>query len=235
MLTWTHLLGALAAVYLGGAMLAALRLAWYIGSEWRRYPGIWRSGELWFVACLRAVAWPLVLVLQPSALTTPGSGSDDVMDGSTIERELARKAKQDVRCSAVVRYRQPELRGSIECGEFFIRAADLEQFIIEHAAGGSTNAIQAKRLAWLRRRNELQPAPVDLPDTWEGFESWIPPLIEAGKTKIRCVRCASLMTREELVGDSDEGHIGWNHDRLRCPRGHLLLQVKSLHVNGLVL
>lgn len=225
----------LVAVYVVGTVLTTGRLAWHIWSESRRHPAIWRNGETWLVALTRILAWPLVVLISPAALTEPGSADDEPMDGSAVEEKLARRAKARRRCSAVVRYRQPGL-SQLEGGEFFIRAADLEQYVAARAAqaepaGTSPDSLYGRRLAWLRQRNDLQSAPVDVPETWEGIERWMEDLLHDGKAKVRCARCATLLARDELLSDNDEGERGWNYDRLRCPKGHLLLAIKSIHLN----
>jgi hypothetical protein len=232
---WKTLFLMLAAVYAFGAVLAAGRLVWHIRTESRRHPGIWRCGEMWLVALMRVLAWPLVVIISPEALIVPGSADDESMDGFALEKKLVRRARAERRCSAVVRYRQPGI-SHIEGGEFFVRAAELEQYVAARAArselsGTPADSFYGRRLTWLRNRNDLQNAPVDLPETWEGIEPWMQELLHDGKAKVRCVRCATLLAREELVSDNDEGEPGWNYDRLRCPVGHLLLAVKSIHLN----
>jgi hypothetical protein len=85
-------------------------------------------------------------------------------------------------------------------------------------------------LVWLQNRQRDDPSPVAVPRVWPRVIYTIDELLRAGIGSAHCPSCRKDFHAQQLTTGDESGHNGWNHNRLLCPAGHLLLKRKRIHI-----
>lgn len=219
-------------LYAAITILIALHFAWYLLFKFDRYDWQFKKGNIWIDFVLFTVLWPLLLI-RPQNLFDPGNIFKDSFGLAQRRREQDHLLENPPPCGAIIRYR-PQRGGYEETyGEFLFSAADVEQSLHDrlnqhpHLSNDDEGAI----LNWLQHRNETLKNPSDVPSVWDRFQYIASDLISAGRFEAHCLQCEIDISGDELIAKNDCGLSGWIVDRLTCPSGHVLLAVKTMHLN----
>jgi len=220
-------------LYLAGAALTALRLAWHIryglDKYDRRYCNVWST--FWFGVIL----WPLLL-LKPSNLIHPKFAEGFWSTGrAATEREQDRLETQPPPCSASIRY-VPEYDETGNCtSEFIFDAADAVAIMetrlseLPSEQHGRYPAI----LNWLRQRDSSRLAPTDVPAAWNGlFHEVAIGMLNRKLGQVKCGDCGEVVPWDGITLDSSHTNIktsGWSFTVWQCPQNHKLLTKDSVH------
>jgi len=219
--------------YCSVALFIALRLGWHMIFELDRYDWQYNRGDIWTSFALSVVLWPLMLI-KPLNLIDPRKlfeGSFGIAARMRVRDELWINPPP---CGSVICYRQEHGYYGETCGEFLFCAADVEQ-ALRRRLEESPNLLKDDEgaiLNWLLCRDEALTHPTGVPSAWSRFQYIANVLVRAGSAKVRCLKCGTDLSSEQLVANDDYGMLGWNLDRLACPNGHDLLVVQKYHVYG---
>lgn len=214
-------------IYAAGALLMVLRLGWHMLFKLDRYDWYYSKGDIWMSLAFGVFVWPLMLIRWR-----------DLIDPRKLfesSNELAARMRfldHPPLCGSVVQYCQKDSWGREMYGEFFFRAADVEQNLRERLAEAPhlRNDDEGGILNWVRRRDETLTEPTNVPLVWRRFDFVANDLVRAGNVMVRCLKCEAEFSMDQLVTNDDHGQRGWNFDRLTCPHGHNLLCVQKIHI-----
>lgn len=195
---WTFL-----CIYLGGAVLVALRIGWHIRHRMDKYDRMFSDvrGGFWFDVIL----WPMLL-LKPSCCD-----SSDV-PGKHLERRrshsaamLDRLAQNLPPCGPSIRYAPNMMSPDICDSEFVFDATAVEAIMAKRLA--ELPAAQHGRypaiLNWLRQRDPASAAPTDVPAAWNGhFRNVAVGMMNRGLGQVKCGKCSDIIPQEQISIDS---------------------------------
>lgn len=228
MSAWTFL-----SIYLAGAALVALRLAWHIRYRLDKYDLMFCDvrSTFWF----RVILWPLLL-LKPDNLIHPKFSEERWSNGrAEAERELDRMEANPSPCSASIRY-APAHDEMGECtSEFVFDAAEVAA--IMEARLAELPAEQHGRypaiLNWLRQRDTSRPDPSDVPAAWNGpFYNVAVGMLNRKLGQVTCGVCEAVVPWDGITLDSDHMSVkisGWSYTTWQCPQKHKLLTKDAIH------
>ncbi len=117
-------------------------------------------------------------------------------------------------------------------GEFTFASADVEDAILRelrehpHLAKNQVGSV----LKWLQQRDDSIHDPTAIPDRWWDFHGIADDLLRNGHGEIRCLACNRPVPNEVITQNDLTGQPGWNFNQLRCPDGHVLLRVETMHI-----
>lgn len=214
-------------IYAAGALLMALRLGWHMLFKLDRYDWYYSKGDILMSFALSVFLWPLMLIKWRN-LIDPGK----LFESRNQLAARMRLLDHPPLCGSVVQYCQKDSWGGEMYGEFFFRAADVEQNLRERLAEAPhlKDDDEGGILNWVRRRDETLTEPTGVPLVWGRFEFVANDLIRAGNATVRCLKCGAEFSMDQLVTNDDHGRRGWNFDQLTCPQGHDLLVVQKFHL-----
>jgi hypothetical protein len=134
-------------------------------------------------------------------------------------------------CGAYIRYRQAPGRGCQTFGEFIFKSADVEEVLIAHLAENPHLAHDQDGaiLRWVQNRDVSSNVPIDMPDDWWRFQYTATTLLETSRGEMYCSKCNAKVTHDQLPVTQDQSRGNWVFDTHKCPAGHLLLDVETLH------
>lgn len=134
-------------------------------------------------------------------------------------------------CSSVIRYSQHDYNEKI-LGTFLFDSDDVEDIILDKTESHSNLARgqEGAMLNWLQQRDDSDIEPTDVPKAWDRFEYIADDLLRHGYGDIFCIACDRAVSHQDLVKNDDNGLSGWNSNRLVCNAGHLLFEVKTIHI-----
>lgn len=121
---------------------------------------------------------------------------------------------------------RPRLRFVSYQGFIFL-AGDVEAALIaklrehDHLANNDEGAL----LRWVQEKVEGGQNPSPVPDEWKRFVYIANDLAQAGKGEFYCSQCGISMPTTDLTDDFEPDSI---MQRLRCPNGHIALEVQML-------
>jgi len=219
-------------VYLGIALLFAVRLGWHMFFKLDRYDWQYSKGDIWVSFALSTILWPLILI-KPRYLIDPGKlleGSFGIAARMRLRDELWINPPP---CGSVIFYRQEHGDCWETFGEFLFPASEVEK-ALRRRLKESPNLLRDDEgaiLNWLLHRDEMLVHPTNVPSLWSRFQYVANDLVRAGSAKVRCRKCGIDLSSGELVTNDEYGRIGWNLDQIACPNGHDLLVVKRMHVH----
>lgn len=228
MSAWTFLY-----LYLAGAALMALRLAWHIRYRLDKYDRMFCDvrGTFWFGVIL----WPLLL-LKPDNLIHPKFSEGFWSKGrAEAEREQDRLAVNPPPCSAMIRY-IPEHDEAGQCNsEFVFNAEEVEAIMTKRLADLPAN--QHGRypaiLNWLRQRDTSRLDPTDVPAVWHGvFHNVAVGMLNRQLGQVKCGDCAAIVPWDEIAIESSSQSLkisGWSYTVWQCPQKHKLLTKDAIH------
>lgn len=228
MSAWTFLY-----IYLAGAVLVGLQLAWHIRYRLDKYDREFCDvrSTFWFDVIL----WPLLL-LNPASLISPKfSASRWFESRAEAERERDRLEANPPPCSALIRY-VPEYDEMSDCAsEFVFDAADV--VAIMEARLAELPADQHGRypaiLNWLRQRDALSREPTDVPAAWNGlFLNVAIGMLNRKQGQVKCGACAAIVPWDDITLDStglDMKTSAWSYTVWQCPQKHTLLTKDAIH------
>lgn len=110
---------------------------------------------------------------------------------------------------------------------FTFLASDVEAALIaklnehEHLANNDEGAL----LRWVQQKVEADQNPSPVPNEWKRFVYIANDLVQAGKGEFYCSQCGISMPTTDLTDDFEPDSI---MQRLRCPKGHITLEVQML-------
>lgn len=228
MSAWTFLY-----IYLAGAALLALRLAWHIRYRLDKHDRMFCDvrSTFWFDVIL----WPLLL-LKPDNLINPKFPEKPWSKGrAKAERERDRLETNPPPCSSAIRY-TPEHDEMGECSsEFVFDAAEVAA--IMEARLAELPAEQHGRypaiLNWLRHRDTSRLDPSDVPTVWNGpFCNVAVGMLNRKLGQVKCGDCGVIVPWDEITLDSDHMNMktsGWSYTTWQCPQKHKLLTKDAIH------
>lgn len=147
------------------------------------------------------------------------------------QEERSRLWENPPPCGSVIRYVHDSIYDETY-GEFLFSANDIEHELegiikmLPNLAQDDERAI----LNWVKHRDESLAEPTDVPSTWSRFKYVANYLARAGKADIYCMHCKAGYKIDQCGTKDDQGKPGYNFDHLRCPEGHLLLMVDTVHL-----
>lgn len=219
-------IGILAAIYLGGCVLVALRFGWHMAFRLDRYD--WHYGSVWGNFWMSVVLWPL-LMTKPRSLVHPDFSSSTLgIDLAANARECHRLWATPPPCGSTVLYRPGTNGFDSTAGEFTFRASDVEQFLERRIAEFPRleDCDEGAMLNCIRRRDESQLAPTELPAVWSGMEWITMALIQSEHTQVTCLECGERVARADIAEHQFSG-VGRVFQQWVCPRQHHLLTVET--------
>jgi hypothetical protein len=219
------------AFYLLGVALTSLRLGWHMAFRLDRFDWQYARRDIWLIFVVASLLWPLLL-FRPRVLLNPGSLFQVNFSIAASARIEARFWSNPPPCGKWIRYRPHKIVLSGGEGEFRFLAAEVEEAILDKL---SDNPHLAKHqigsiLKWLQLRDESIVEPTPLPGRWWDFHAIADNLLRKGRGEIRCLACNKGVPNNLLRQNDITGQPGWNFNQLRCPDGHVLLSVETMHI-----
>ncbi len=225
-IVWYALIG-----YLVGAGLTAFRLGWHMVFRLDKFDWHWSKDEILFNSVACTVLWPLMLLVSRN-LVDPSKLMAGSYDAAARFREEARLRDNPPPCGKLIRYRPHKIVASGGDGEFVFRSSDFEEAILErlrdhpHLAEDQLSSV----LNWLRQRDESLSEPTPVPDGWWKLHDIADDILRKGRGEVRCLICNQNVPANVLQQNDMAGQPGWNFNQLRCPAGHVLLSVETVHI-----
>ena len=216
--------------YAAGSALVALRLAWHMVTRLDRFDWHFYRTEIWAAFAIIPLLWLPIVVRSPRTLVDVGellSPKGGYADHARTEHQLWHNPPP---CGASVAYAADDGDG---VGIVTIRSADLERLIV--SSHGSSpdrrDGDAAAVLRWLRARDRYSVSTTPVPSGWRNFKFLANDALRLGLGHVHCRSCRADYQPRDLATVDDEGRPGWNRTRLKCPRGHLLLDLESIHLS----
>lgn len=222
-------------IYLVGAVLVALRLAWHIRYRLDKYDH--QFGDVRGTFWLDVVFWPLWLAFNPGGLIHPVFPAERWHGGrAEAEREIDRLEANPPPCSAFVRYAPKHDEHGACDSEFVFDAAELLAVMEQRLA--ELPPKQQGRFPgianWLRQRDATRLDPVDAPAAWDDwFLKIATGMMNRGLGQVRCGQCNAIIPQERITLDHEPKGLkgsGWRYSIWCCPQGHKLLTKDAIHL-----
>jgi hypothetical protein len=217
--------------YLIGVVIIAARLGWHMVFRLDKFDWHWAKDEIWMNSVVCMLLWPLML-MKPRNLVDPSKLMAGSYDAAARFREEARLWDNPPPCGKLIRYRPHKIVASGGDGEFVFHSADFEEAILAklqdhpHLAKDQLSSV----LKWLRQRDESIAEPTPVPDGWWKLHDIADDVLRKGRGEIRCLTCNQQVPNKLLQQNDMSGQPGWNFNQLRCPEGHVLLSVETMHI-----
>ena len=134
-------------------------------------------------------------------------------------------------CGVRIRFRQAPGRGEKSFGEFIFNSADVEEVLIArlaehpHLAYDQDGAI----LRWVQHRDASSNVPSNVPSAWWRFQYTANQLLKAGRGEMHCLMCNAKVATNQPPDSQDQSRGNWVFSTFKCPDGHTLLDVETLH------
>ena len=134
-------------------------------------------------------------------------------------------------CGSYIRFKQSPGRGGQAFGEFIFNSSDVEKVLTAHIAENPhlANHQDGAILRWVQNRDVNSNVPIDIPDDWWRFQYTADKLLEEGHGEMRCLKCNATVTHDQLPTAEDQSRGNWVFSTFRCPVGHTLLDVETVH------
>jgi hypothetical protein len=219
------------AVYLLGVALTSLRFGWHMVFRLDRFDWQYARRDVWLIFVGASLLWPLLL-FRPKVLLNPGNLFHVNFSESAMGRKEARFWSNPPPCGKSIRYRPHKIVLSGGEGEFTFASADVEDAILKELREHpqlAKNQIGSV-LKWLQQRDDSIDDPTAIPDRWWDFHGIADNLLRSGHGEIRCLTCNRPIPNELIKQNDLTGQPGWNFNQLRCPGGHVLLSVETMHI-----
>jgi len=219
------------AFYLLGVALASLRFGWHMVFRLDLFDWQFARKDVWLIFALALLLWPLLLFF-PKLLLNPSSLFQMNFSQEASRRKEARFWSNPPPCGKSIRYRPHKIVLSGGDGEFTFASADVEDAILSelrehpHLAKNQIGSV----LKWLQQRDDSIDDPTVIPDRWWDFHGIADDLLRSGHGEIRCIACNRPVPNEVITQNDLTGQPGWNFNQLRCPDGHVLLSVQTMHI-----
>jgi hypothetical protein len=148
-----------------------------------------------------------------------------------IQKNVLRMKDALPMCGAYIRFKQGPGRGGQAFGEFTFRSADVEEVLVAHLAENPhlLNDQDGAILRWVQNRDSNSNVSIDIPDNWWRFQYTANKLLQKGHGELRCLKCSATVTHEQLPTAEDQSRGNWVFSTFRCPKGHTLLDVETVH------
>lgn len=217
--------------YIGGAIVVAARLGLHMNTQLDRFDWTYNKPDIWASFVLTTTFWPLLLFRRPKLILNPRDLFTSELDVAGTMRTKERLRRFPPSCAEQVRYRpeNPDL-----AGEFIFTATDIESLLTErlrkhpHLSYQDDGAI----LRWVHRHDDELTQPSDVPTEWRRrFRFVADELIRSGDVEATCLECGQRIPNDRLIPKDDHGNAGYNYNRVTCPKGHLLLEVETIHIS----
>lgn len=228
MTAWTFL-----HIYLAGALLVALRMAWHIRYRLDKYDREFCDVRwtFWF----EVIMWPMLL-LKPDSLINPEFSEPFWgKDRAEAERALNRLEANPPPCTAFIRF-VPEHDEFGPCYSEFVFDAAVVLAIMEKRLAELPAEQQGRYpgiLNWLRQRDASRPDPVDVPNQWNRwFLNVAVGMMNRGLGQVGCRKCGEIIPHDQIAVDSEPKGLkgsGWRYNVWCCPQGHKLLTKDAMH------
>ena len=209
-------------VYAGGALLVGLRFFWHVVFKLDRYDLQYHRVDILASFMAGMIIWPLLLI-GPEFLISPSKLLDTDGYGLAARmRERDRLRKSPPPCGSAIRYHEEDGPYEMMYGEFLFRAVDIERRLRERIRQWPhlANNDEGGMLNWALGRDEIMTRPTDVPSVWRRrFELLADDLVRAGEAKVRCLKCETSFTTDQILTDGPQ---------LTCPQGHPLLFVEHI-------
>ena len=215
-------------LYLAGAVLVWLRLAWHILYRLDKYDRRYCNtrATLWVMTLL----WPFYL-LAPKTLLHPKFRPPIHFDERAEEdRRWDRLAQQPPPCSTEIHFvMQNDAFGKVY-GEFVFDASEAEVTLAEGLIGqDNAHRCYSDILHWLRQRDARLDGPTKVPAPWnKHFGHLAVGLMQRGKGKVRCLACRQVIPHDQIALETI-GQATWHFNVWTCPQHHPLLSKDSVH------
>lgn len=133
-------------------------------------------------------------------------------------------------CSNILRFEVCQ-EGRI-AATFFLPAEEVEAVIARrvHDHPHRSDVDDRAILGWLAQRNRVDETAVCVPDFWPRFELVANELCRTGSASVFCHKCGTEYSGTQLIYLDEENQAGWNHSMIQCPRKHLLLRYRRMHI-----
>ncbi len=180
---------------------------------------------------MASLLWPLLL-FRPRVLLDPGNLFQMNCSQEASRRKEARFWSNPPPCGKFILYRPHKIVLSGGEGEFIFRSADVEETLLDefrehpHLAKDQLGSV----LKWAQQRDESIGAPTAVPDRWWNLHAIADKMLRDGLGEIRCLTCNQQVPNNLLRQNDMSGKPGWNFNQLRCPEGHILLSVETMHI-----
>ena len=146
-------------------------------------------------------------------------------------KNVLRRRSALATCGAYIRYRQAPGRGGLTFGEFTFSSADVEEVLSEHLAE-NPHLLRDQDGAifnWVKARDDGIAAPSSVPESWWRFQFIADTLLETGRGEVHCLKCNAKVSQSQLPNAENQARGSWAFNTLKCPEGHTLLDVETLH------
>lgn len=220
------------ATYLVGITLVALKLGWHMAFRLDRFDWQYAKRDMWRLFVLASLIWPLLL-LTPRVLFDPRRLFQRNFSLAAMRRKEARFWSNLPPCGKFIRFRPIKEVLAGGDGEFTFLSADVEDAIADnlreyprHLANDQLRSV----LRWLRQRDESIVEPTSVPSTWWQFHGIADAILRNGRGEIHCITCNCQVPIETVKQNDCTGQPGWNFNQLRCPHGHILICVETVHI-----
>ena len=212
--------------YFSIGLLIVLRLGWHIAFKFDQYDRKYR--DVRFLIIFSIFFWPLFflnlkLLLDPS----------DCFSEDSVQVEEARLRNNPPPCGERILYHQTEEGFGEACGGFIFDRKDVEEHLREKLIENPNlhHSHEGAILNWVSQDSDSHLSePTSVPKAWRRFEYVANELIKKSVGEIRCLTCQTDYSPDQLTSDNDQGQPGWNFDRQLCPKGHLLLITRNMHI-----
>ena len=219
------------AFYLLGIALTSLRLGWHMAFRLDQFDWQYAQRDVWLMFVVASLLWPLLLFC-PKVLLNPGNLFQVNFSEAAMGRKEARFWSNPPPCGKAIRYHPIKVMLSGGEGEFIFQSSDVEAVILKelcehpHLANDQLGSV----LKWLRQRDETIAEPTPVPDGWWKLHDIADDVLRKGRGEIRCLTCNQEVPNNLLRQNDMTGQPGWNFNQLRCPEGHVLLSVETMHI-----
>jgi hypothetical protein len=134
-------------------------------------------------------------------------------------------------CGTYIRFKQGPGRGEQAFGDFIFNSTDVEEVLIAHLAENPHLASDQEGaiLRWVQNRDANSNVPIDMPDDWWRFQYTADTLLGKGRGEAHCSKCNASVTQDQLPVTEDQSRGNWMFSTYRCPKGHTLLDVETVH------
>jgi hypothetical protein len=145
-----------------------------------------------------------------------------------FQRTEAIKSK----CSNFLSFKQTD--ADEECyGKFVFNRDDVEEKIKQRLLENSSlmDDDEGQIYQWIKGYDSTNFDVTEIPKVWSRFIYLADDLIRNDNSYVVCLACNQKLNISTLVSKDDQGRPSWNFNRILCKSNHLLLKVKTVHIN----